>query len=97
MIDIYITTNVQDLTFPVMHLNPTLAPGKTIEITLPIEDLTPTTGWTPNSIGIELEIGFQYNSGEYLEYVYYNPITTNISLDNDILDISGGGWYYLNF
>lgn len=95
MTDIYFTTDTQYLTIPDINLNPYLAPGKTIEVTLPIEDLTPTSSWKPNARGIELEIGFEF-SGEYLAYVYYNPIPTDITLDNDVLDISGGGWYYLN-
>ena len=71
-------------------MNPSLAPGETIEFKFTKEELTPSS-YTPTKNGIQMEI---YEES-YLHYINYMPVTTNVLLNSDVIDISCG-WYYIN-
>lgn len=68
-----------------------------IELRLPVENLTPDN-YVPTASGIYLEIGLGTpDNCEVYYYIRYSPTKSNITLNSDVLDISKGGWYYLNF
>lgn len=67
-------------------MNTSLAPGEIIEFKFTKEELTPSS-YTPTKNGIQMEI-----DGESFNYM---PVTTNVLLNSDVIDISCG-WYYIN-
>lgn len=71
-------------------MNPTLKPGEVVEFKFSAEELTPPS-YTPISTGIEMELDPESN----LYYLHYMPISTNIELSSNVLDISCG-WYCIN-
>ena len=74
-------------------VEPTVEPGQIIEFKLPLSELAGSS-YVAAAVGIELEL--EVNQEGIFYHYYYNPQPTTIKLNNDVLDISGGGWYCIN-
>lgn len=74
-------------------VEPTVEPGQIIEFKLPLSELAGSS-YVAAEIGIELKL--EVNQEGIFYYYCYNPQPTTIKLNNNVLDISGGGWYCIN-
>lgn len=94
---VVLNTDQEDVTFENINFVEPVQPGETIEIKLPYDSLKSNV-YVPNNSGIELEIEVFGESGPSsgVWYIYYNPTySSNITLNNSVIDFSTGGWYYI--